>query len=435
VEAGLAAVDPAAGLTRMVQLHGDDLVVAGRHYDLAAVRRVIVLGAGKATLPIAEGLSALLGDRISAGLVVVQRGAGRPVPGIEVWEADHPVPSLDSLAAAESLLALAGSATADDLVITAFTGGSSALASLPPQGISFGAKQELHRILLASGLRIEQINAVRKHVSAFKGGRLAQAAAPAPVINLTLPDVTSGRLDCITDPTVPDESSLAEVVAVLRGRGLWDRIDPGIRAHLSRPDAESPDLSGLDLHTVLVTDGERACAAMSAAAVELGLAPYVFGTRIEGESSTLGALLGTLAVESVRYGRPFTPPCALIGAGGEAVVTLSGHPPRPLPAGGPNQETALAFARALPSDEPILVAGVFLDSDGSDGGTHAAGAVVDGRTPVRALELDVDLSLALLEHRSTATLAGLGELIVIGPTGTNISDLWAVVIQAGEVAA
>jgi glycerate 2-kinase len=432
VAAGLAAADPRAGVARLVHRDGRDLVVGSRHYDLDAIEHVYLLGAGKATLPIAQAMGELLGPRLTAGLIVVQRGAARPVPHVEVRESDHPTPDQDSHDAAIALLDLARSAGAGDLVIACFTGGSSALASLPPDGVPFAAKQALHRLLLARGAPIEQINAVRKHVSAIKGGRLARAAAPAQIVNITLPDVVSGRLDCITDPTVADESSVAEAITVLRSRGLWDRLDPTVRAHLEGPDAQSPDLADVDVHSVFVSDGEQACAAMSATASALGYHPYVFGTRIEGEAHTIGGLLGSLAAGSASGGRPFTAPCVLLGAGGESVVTLGEGNGGPAAVGGPNQETALAFAQALAAaDGPVVpVAAVFIDSDGSDGGTPNAGAIVDGCTARRAAELGVDLGQALLFHESSAALRALDDLVVTGPTGTNISDLWAVVIGA-----
>jgi glycerate-2-kinase len=424
---GLLAADPRAGLATQVRRDGDDLVIGTRHYDLGAIDTVRLIGAGKATLPIAEGLAAVLGDRLGPALVVVQRGTARTVPGVEVLEADHPTPSEASHAAGRALLDAAAQAGPDDLVLTAFTGGSSALACMPPDGVSFAAKQDLHRRLLASGAPIEQINAVRKHVSAIKGGRLARLAAPAKIVNLTLPDVASGRLDCITDPTVPDESTVTDAVDVLRHRGLWDDVDPAVRAFLEQPAAHSPDLSDVDIHTVLLTDGEHACAAMSAACDELGLVPHVFGTQVEGEAATVGRMLATLAIETAQRGRPFRAPCALIGAGGEAVVTLSGTLPDSGSAGGPNQEAALGFAQALPR-RPLPLCAVFVDSDGSDGGTAHAGAIVDGDTPARAAAAGVDLTAALAGHDSARAFAELDDAVITGPTGTNISDLWVVVV-------
>jgi hydroxypyruvate reductase len=436
IGSGLLAADPRAGLAELVRRSGDDLVVGMRRYDLATVDQVMLLGAGKATLAIAEGVAEVLGDRLGRSLIVTQRGTSRRIPGVDVREADHPVPSAASHEAGRALLDLAATAGPNDLVITAFTGGSSALACLPPEGVSFGAKQDLHRRLLASGAPIEQINAVRKHVSAVKGGRLARAAAPARIVNLTLPDVASGRLDCITDPTVTDESTVAEAVAVLRSRGLWDAVDPAVRAYLDDPQAHSPDLSDVDIHTVLLTDGEQACAAMAQTCAELGLEPHVFGTQVEGEAATVGRMLATMAVEASRRNRPFAAPCALLGAGGESVVTLSGRleldPARAGGiAGGPNQEAALGFAEALPMD-PAPVCAVFVDSDGSDGGTHNAGAIVDGTTPARAAAAGVDLTAALLRHDSATAFATLNDAVVTGPTGTNISDLWVVVIDAAR---
>lgn len=433
VDAGLGAADPRTGLARLVRLDATSLFVADRCYDLNRFTHVWLLGAGKATLPIAEHIAALLGPRLTGGVIAVPRGSARRIPGVVVLEADHPVPSEDSRVAAQRIAEMAGRVGPDDLVITAFTGGSSALASAPPDGVSFAAKRELHRMLLASGAPIEQINAVRKHVSSFKGGRLARKVAPAPIINLTVPDVRSGRLDCITDPTVADESTVAEAVRVLRMRGMWDKLDLSIRIHLMSGAAESPGVEDLDIHTVLLSDGDRAVAAMSAVATGLGIRPVVFGTNVEGEAETVGRILAALAVETTRHGRPFIQPCVLLGAGGESVVTLTVPLQLSNALGGPNQEAALGFAAGLPG-EGLPIAAVFMDSDGSDGGTPYAGAIVDGCTRARARELEVDLDVALARHESSVAFGRLGDLLVTGPTHTNISDLWAVVVGTPEAA-
>ncbi|MCW2857847.1 MAG: glycerate kinase [Marmoricola sp.] len=427
--AGLSAAMPDEGFLRSVELVDSTLYIGDRPFILDDYDRIWFVGAGKATALVAAAVSELLGSRLAGGLAVVQRGAAREIAGIEVLEADHPVPGQPSLAAGRRLMEFAEGVTDRDLVITSFTGGSSALVCLPPAGVTFDSKQQLHRLLLASGAPIEDINAVRKHVSAFKGGRFAAAMGASAIINLTIPDVTSGRPDCITDPTVPDLSTRADAIAVLVGRGLWDKVDPSIRAHLEGASAESPTLDDVDITTLMLTDGERACAAMSARAAEMGLTPYVFGTQITGEASTVGTLLAALACETASHGRPFAGPCALIAGGGETVVTLPSNFPGA--EGGPNQETALAFAAALQA-EPVSVAAVFIDSDGSDGGTRYAGAVVDSRTQARAVTLGLDLDDLLRRHESSRAFDHLGDLVVLGPTLTNISDLWVVVIGSLE---
>ncbi|MGW4246733.1 DUF4147 domain-containing protein, partial [Nocardia sp. NPDC004722] len=328
----------------------------------------------------------------------------------------------------------ASTVTPRDLVLCVFTGGSSALACLPAEGIPFAAKAELHRLLIASGIPIEENNAVRKHTSAIKGGLLARAMGAATIVNLTVPDVVSGRLDCITDLTVEDRSTVREARQVLQDNGLWDAVAPEIRAHLQDPSCETPTLTDQEITTVLVCTAENALQAMAASAADEGFIPIVFGNRIEGEASTVGRVLASIAIECFEQGRPFPVPCMMLGAGGEMTVKVDpdaiGGPGHKEPSGGPNQEAALAFAQALPADSRIAAG--FLDSDGSDGGGTCAGAIVDALTAERIQQHGRRLSNDLAEHRSTAALSVAGDCVVTGPTGTNVSDIWAVAVGPGR---
>ena len=330
VEAGLAASDPGDAVERLVGLDGDALVVDGVPHDLRT-GRLLVMGAGKATLSIAAALQRILGDRIDGGLVVVPRGHGRPLGRIEVVEADHPLPTEASLAAAQRLAALAGTVTRGDLVLGCFTGGSSALACLPAAGVTLAEKHELHRLLVRSGAGIGEVNAVRKHVSGIKGGRLAHAMAGGRIVNLTVSDVSGGALDAITDPTVQDTTTVGDAIEALRIHGLWDQVAGSVRRHLESGGAESPSLAGAAVRTVVLVDGETACRAMAERAAEVGYRPIVISTSLEGESREVGATLIDLGRESARSGRPFTAPCMLIGCGGETTVTIRNGAPRSAP--------------------------------------------------------------------------------------------------------
>ena len=316
-----------------------------------------------------------------------------------------------------------------DLVLCCFTGGSSALACLPANGVTLEEKRDLHRLLLRSGATIAEVNAVRKHVSALKGGRLAQAMGAGRIVNLTVSDVPGDALDAITDPTVADTTTAADAIAVLRAHGLWEEVAESVRRHLGSPAAESPALAGAAIRTVVLVHGETACAAMAARASDLGLRPIVLSTSLEGESREVGATLVDLGRESARTGRPFAAPCMLIGCGGETTVTIRNG--APFGAGGPNQEAALGAALRLRGEAAIAAA--FLDTDGADGGSAAAGALVDGQTAVRAASAGIDLRAALLEHASGSVLRELDDLIVTGPTGTNVNDMFAIgVMNGGE---
>ena len=423
-EAGLAACDPGAAAERVVRLDGDELVIDGRRRPLSGSGRIVVVGAGKATLKIALALERALGDRLDGGIIAVRRGEAFARPArVAVVEAGHPIPDDESFHAASLMLDVAGGLDSDDLLLACFTGGSSALASLPPAGVGFAEKRDLHEKLLAAGLPIGEVNAVRKQVSAFKGGRLALAAAPAPVVNLTVSDVAGDRLDVLTDPSVQDRSTPEQARSILRDSGLWDEVAPSIRATLDDPGAATPDLAGVEIETTLLVTGEAACEAMAASAEAAGLTPRVLGTTLEEEARPLGAIIGGLAAESATHGRPFPNGSVLIGCGGEATVTLG--PGGRFGSGGPNHELALAAATRIAGLE---VAAVFIDTDGSDGGTDVAGAVADGETAKRAAAAGIDLHAALAGHRSGPAVAALADGIETGPTHTNVNDLFVIVV-------
>jgi glycerate-2-kinase len=431
---GLLVADPGLAVDRAVRLDGALLRAGGRTFNLDEVRSVVLLGAGKASLGIAAALERLLGDRIDAGLIVSRRPGRHRLGRVDVAEADHPVPSAASLDAARRLAALADGLGPGDLLITAFTGGSSALACLPPEGVTFEEKQRLHALLLESGASVAEINTVRKHVSAIKGGRLAERAAGATILNLTVSDVVGDPVDLLCDPTVQDTSSASAAVAVLRRHGLWPEMPAEISDHLRGKRSESPSLAGRDITTVVLITGAEVVGLMAERARALGWRPAVLGSEIEGEAASLGGFLGSLAAGSSARGQPFPSGTMLLAAGGEATVTVRRPAAAPVGRGtpnhgGPNQEMALAFARAAARGR-AKVAGVFLDSDGSDGGTDAAGGCVDSTTAPRAEVTLLSLDDAIAGHDATSSLSRLGDLIRTGPTGTNVSDLWVIAIGA-----
>jgi glycerate 2-kinase len=247
----------------------------------------------------------MLGPRLSGGVVVVPRSAGVAARRVTLMEADHPIPGQASADAARALLKQGEDLGERDLAICVFTGGSSALASLPPPGVPLADKIRLHQLLLSSGMSIVEINTVRKHVSAIKGGRLARAIAPAQILNLTVSDVVGDPLDCITDPTVQDTSTVADALSALREWELLDRVPPAVRDYLAGcADAESPDLGDADIESVLAVRGEDGSDAVSRAAASRGLAVVRLGGSIEGEAATVGRLLATLAREARASGSP-----------------------------------------------------------------------------------------------------------------------------------
>jgi glycerate 2-kinase len=422
--AGLAACDPELAVERLVRLEGDDLMINGELHALHPGGRIVVLGSGKATMKIGVALERILGDRLSGGTIVVRDAPSKPVLGtIELLEASHPLPDARSIGAARRIFGAASALGSDDLLIACFTGGSSALTSMPPNGVSDAEKRELHRLLLSAGISISEVNVVRKRVSAFKGGGLALAAAPARVVNLTVSDVAGDALDVLTDPSVPDTSTVADALAVLHDHGLWDSVPESVRRHLSDPGLAVPDLSAVDVSSTLLVTGETACAAMGAAAAERGAEAVILSTSFEEEAAPFGRVLGGLARESAERGRPFPRSSVLVGCGGESTVRLAEDESFGL--GGPNQEAAFAAACRI---EGAPVAAAFLDTDGSDGGTDLAGAVVDGLTASRSRDAGIDIGAALRAHRTRDAIRGLDDGIETGPTHTNVNDLFVVAL-------
>jgi len=429
--AGLRAAHPGRAVERLVRYDGRRLHAGGRGFDLAAARSIVVIGAGKASVAIAAALERMLGDAIGQGLIVTRHPSTHKLRRIEVVAADHPIPSTASWEAGRRLAEIAAGLGPGVLMITAFTGGSSALACLPPDGVTFAAKRQLHALLLESGASIAEINTVRKHVSAIKGGRLAALAAGATILNLTVSDVVGDHVDLLCDPVAQDTTTSSGAVAVLKRRGLWSEVPAEVREHLHGGASESPLLSGRDITTAVLLTGEDILPHMALRASALGWRPTLLGSKLEGEAASLGGFFGTLAAESSTRARPFSPGTVLIAASGEAAVNLRHSDGHGHGRGGPNQEMALAFARSA-GRVGAAVAGVFLDSDGSDGGSAAAGGCVDSTTARRAADQSLSLDDVIARHDATAALSRLGDLIRTGPTGTNVSDIWVMAIGAAD---
>ena len=333
--------------------------------------------------------------------------------------ADHPLPTDRSVQAAQRILEWAARATVDDVVITCFTGGSSSLSSLPPDDVSPADKRVLHQQLLSSGLAITEVNAVRKQVSAVKGGRVALAARPARVINLTVSDVAGSPLDSITDPAVQDSSTATGARRILEQAQLWDLVPASVRAHLEQ-GVPTPDLAP-EPQTVMLADGAMTVAAMTRAASDLGYQPVAVTPELEGEADDIG---GHLAQRALGEAGTRGLPVMLVGCGGEAVVEV--HSESEFGCGGPNQQAALRAAEVLAG---TATAALFLDTDGSDGGTPFAGALVDGGTADLARELGVDLRESRRRQRSTAACEALGVALRTGHTGTNVNDLFVLAAE------
>ncbi|NPV55408.1 MAG: glycerate kinase [Anaerolineae bacterium] len=420
IEHALAAADPYHAAMRLIHLEGETLHIGALALDLRRFERVLVIGAGKATAPIATALESILGERISGGLVVLKHGYPAQLAHIEVVHGAHPLPDTHGHAGAQRMFDLVGTCTQKDLVIAAITGGSSALLPLPVAGVSLADKQRINELLLLSGADITQINAVRKHLSRIKGGWLAQRVLPATLVNLTVSDVIGDPLDYITDPTVADTSTFEDARDVLDEFDLWDKLPPAAAAYLREGGAEQEtpkSFEGQPLHTFILVPGVVACQAAVQRSRELGFEPMLLTTMLKGEARDSGGFFAAIGREIAHSGQPMQPPCAII-AGGENTVTIKDGK-RGM--GGPNQEFALSAAREISGLPGLLVAS--LDTDGTDGPTHLAGGMVDHATLETAERLGINVDICLRDHDTLEALERLGDAVVTGHTGTNINDL------------
>jgi len=428
VETALEAIDPYKATKALIKLDNDLLRIGSLLIDLTQRGEIYVLGAGKATFPIAKALEEILGQRITNGVIIEKRNVVETLNQIEIVQAGHPIPDKNGLKGSKKILKLAKEAKEGDLVFCPITGGSSALMPLPAEGISLEDKKLVTELLLRSGAIIQEINAVRKHLSAIKGGRLAVAVHPAEVFNLTVSDVIGdwAILDCITGPTVPDTSTFQEAVMVLEKYEIWDHVPNSIRTHLMKADPrwETPkDFTGMKVHTFMLATNTDACNAAKKRAEELGLNAAILSTMIEGESREIGIGLAGIAKEIEQYNRPFNIPCVLV-SGGEMTVTIDEE----FGEGGPNQEFVLGAALKIDKSNQIVV--VSLDTDGTDGPTNIAGGIVDGQTLQRARMAEIDIFAQLRRHNASYVLKKLDDAIFTGPTGTNVMNLRVIVVTS-----
>jgi glycerate 2-kinase len=389
--------------------------------------RLIVLACGKGAATMAKAAEVYFARTIEegccAGLCVTRRGYGQPLSHFELIEASHPVPDDSSAAAAQKALAMAEAAGENDLVLALISGGASALWAAPANGLTLADKQALTRMLLAAGAPIHDINCVRKHLSRIKGGRLARAAFPAKVVTLAISDVPGDAPDTIgSGPTVPDMTTLADARAII---GRWG-IDapPAVRAALDDPANETPkpgDPVFAASRFVLAAAPKASLDAVAALASAEGFHPLLLGADLEGEARDVAREHARLALSAARDGRR-----TAIISGGELTVTIRGKGK-----GGPNQEYALALALAL--DGAPGIHALAADTDGVDGGggaaTDPAGAVIHPGTLARARQRSADAAEYLAKNDSTGFFEMLDDLIMCGPTYTNVNDLRVILVE------
>ena len=425
IDYAIKAVDAYEATKRKVRIENDKLIVGNLIYNLSSIREIYVIGAGKASFSIAQALDEIIGNRIKKGIVIVKRGENRRLKHIEVIEAGHPIPDEAGLEGARKIMQIAKEAKEGDLVFCVITGGASALMPLPAGNISLEDKKKVTELLLTCGATIDEINTVRKHISAIKGGRLAKYIHPAEVINLIVIDEIAGRP---WGPTVPDTTTFKDAVNVLKKYDLWENVPGSVREHLERGmvdrSLETPkphDFKDLKIHNIVLADNEIMCEAAKERAEELGFKSLILSTKLEGESREVGVVLASIAKEIEEKGRPVKPPCVLI-LGGETTVTLTGSYGK----GGPSQELVLGASLRIAGSKKVVIASI--DTDGTDGPTEIAGGIVDGYTLKRAEEKGIDIFESLKKHNCYEVLMKLQDAIITGPTGTNVMDLDIVVV-------
>lgn len=423
IGAGLRAADPARALLARVHRTGHRLQVGPRTYDLRSFERIVVVGAGKASARMAQALERVLGAYLDGGLVVVKTGHRLPTKRITVIEASHPVPDRAGIEAAKRLHAQAAELGPRDLLIVLLSGGASSLIPAPVAGVSLADKQKLTQLLLRSGAAIQEINAVRKHLSMIKGGRLAEATR-ARIVTLILSDVIGNELTAIgSGPTTPDPSTYRDAIAILKRRRIWTKAPASIRRHLQRGErgvvSETPKPGAARFRSVqheIIGNNEMSLDAAAQAATRAGLRTVLFSTPILGEASKAGVAFASLARRfSEAKGTVRRPYCLV--AGGEPTVIVTGNGK-----GGRAQEFAAAAACEIDGLHKTWVAAI--GTDGTDGPTDAAGAVVSGATLGQAKRNGIDLRRVVLQHNAYPAFQALNSHIVTGPTGTNVNDLY-----------
>ena len=429
VEAAIAAVDPRAAVHRALRRRGNVLHIGGKRYDLSRLHRILVIGAGKAAAPMAAAVEAILGSRLTGGLVSVKDGYTVPLRRVDLVEAGHPLPDVRGQHAAERMLHIAQDARDGDLVLCLISGGGSALLPAPVDGLTLEDKIAVTDLLLRSGAAIGEVNTVRKHLSRIKGGQLAVAAAPARLAVLVLSDVIGNQIDAIASgPAAPDPTTYADALAILRRYAIEAKMPASALDHLRRGAAgeipETPkrgDPVMRRVQTVIIGSNEHAARAAAAAARRRGLRTMLLTTSLDGEAREAGRLLASMARSVQDGGLPVRPPACLI-AGGEVTVTVRGNGK-----GGRCQELALAAGLSIAGRAGVLIAGV--GTDGTDGPTDAAGAYATGNTLERAEALGLDARAALANNDAYPFFGTLGDLIVTGPTRTNVNDLYLVLVN------
>ena len=428
-KAAVEEVDPYQAVKRYLHRKSSRLYVGTKLYQLDDFKRVFVVGGGKAAASMAKAVEEVLGDRIEAGLINVKYGYTEKLKLIKVNEAGHPIPDKSGMQGCIEILNLLSQTKSDDLVICLISGGGSALLPLPCEGITLEEKRRTTELLLKCGATIQEINAVRKHISKIKGGRLACAAYPSELITLILSDVIGDDLAVIASgPTVPDKSTFLDAKEVLRRYELLDKLPGSIIRHIQQGiEGKIPETPKENktifrrAFNLIVGSNVLAIRGAEKKAKELGFNTLFLSSSIEGEAKEIAKVHAAIAREILSTGNPIPPPACVI-SGGETTVTVKGDG-----LGGRNLEFALAAGMEIEGLDGVVI--LSAGTDGTDGPTDAAGGIVDGSTVKRAKKLGLDPKKYLERNDSYHFLKQLDDLVITGPTRTNVMDIRVVLVS------
>ncbi|MBU0987789.1 MAG: glycerate kinase [Proteobacteria bacterium] len=426
---GLEAVASGAAVKRYCSIEDDLLWIDHRVYDLGKYQNIFVIGAGKASAAMAAAMEKILGKRITAGIINVKYKHVADLNRIKLIEAGHPIPDENGRRGADEILNLAKKAAINDLVLCLISGGGSALLPLPFPGLSLKDKQKTIKVLLACGATIHEINTIRKHLSLIKGGRLAQAVHPATLVTLILSDVVGDDLDVIASgPTVPDPSTFAQCLEILHKYDILKMLPETVANHIKAgnlaqipetPKAGDPAFD--ETHHLIVGSNFEAITAAEQEARHRGYNTLILSSMIEGETRHVARVHGAIAREILKTGNPLLPPACIL-SGGETTVTLRGKG-----TGGRNQEFALAAAIDISGNKNVVV--LSGGTDGTDGPTDAAGALSDTMTTERGARIGLDPFFYLANNDAYHFFLKLNDLLVTGPTNTNVMDLRIMLVK------
>ena len=430
----LLAADPRTIIRDNVSVRNNALRVSDLSLKLDEFERVLVIGGGKASAGMALEIERILGNRVTGGSVNIPIYT-KPWPTssrIVFNPATHPIPSQKGVLGVENMLRLIGKPSLKDLVICLISGGGSALMPFPASGITLSNKRKTTELLLTSGANIHETNTVRKHLSGIKGGRLAEKLHPATILSLIISDVVGDELESIASgPTVPDNTTYRDAFEVLEKRGLLSKVPTAVRDHISKgisgemPETPKPGSPIFKrVHNFLVGSNKQSCGAAARALRQRGYRTLAMSTTIQGESREVGKTISGMARDIRESQIPIAPPAAIV-AGGETTVTVHGNG-----RGGRNQELALSAALSIQGMKGILVASI--GTDGIDGPTDAAGAIADGTTIERALKNGLEVKSFLDENNSYPFFEKLNDLIITGPTGTNVNDIMIAIVEGSK---